>query len=129
MVSRRDFLTLAATGLGFGAGAELDEIYTETFPTAEISWIETEGWVRGHFTTPYIDTEPESDSARVDVYDMHGEIALGIHFQDEDLDTGTIAGLDIEDAKRLRDVLTVAIEANEEWGIKERPNEPDWRGR
>lgn len=130
MASRREFLTLAATGLGFGASADLEELYEGLFAEAEVCGIDVEGHCSTYFETPYFGSELDFDGAHFQVIDWYDEIGLSIGFENDDgLQTGWLVELSIKEVRALRDVLTVAIEAHEEWGTEDRPNESDWRRR
>lgn len=140
MPSRREYLELAAAGIGGGgfcsatdglcseADVDLDELYRTAFTDSdafgeEVSLaVEAESGGQADLVAPYTDIRtPTPSDAVLRVYDWNNRVAIHTEVERADLQVSTSIECSMEEARELRDLLTVAISAHEEWGIEFRP--------
>ena len=133
MPSRREYLSAAAVSVLGISTAEVDgrlfeRLYKTVFPDSdsrgeEVSFaVGTPGRGYGNVRTKHTKIQAGYNAdGEVKVYDWDDELAIAVDAEQGDLRIGASTAISMDEARELRDILTVAIEAQEEWGIEYRP--------
>lgn len=131
-ISRRLLVAALAAGavpfLSQGAAADLDAAYRQRFSESsggvECSTIKPDRWANASFNTEYLNVDLV-DVGTANVYDWGDEVGLGLEVVDgkNDARASVRVGLSLEEARRLRDDLSLVLAAIDTYGQGPRPGE------
>ena len=132
MTSRRDFLAAAAATFGLAPRSDLDELYRTVFGEdgtyEETATMPIDSYGNASFTTSWVDVDATFDDTELVVLDWWDTIGLAIDFgafrPTEDAPNAKAAvELSMDEARQLRDLLSIVIAANDRYGTGDRPGQ------